>query len=127
MTKADKYLVAGVLFVALIFAMLFHRNFFLPQSGVESGQACIEVHGKLIKKIDLSVKGRKATFKIQGVMGPATLEIAHNRIRMLDAPCPDRICVRRGWIGKPGESIVCIPNEINIYIENGDRLDAVTR
>ncbi|RQW83950.1 MAG: NusG domain II-containing protein [Geobacter sp.] len=127
MTKADKYLVAGILFVALISVVLFHHNFLLSQSRVEGGQACIEVHGKLIKKIDLSEKGRKETIKLQGVMGPATIEIAGNRIRMLDAHCPDQICVRRGWIGKPGESIVCIPNEINIYIERGDMLDAVTR
>lgn len=127
MTKADKYLVAGVLFVVLLSALLFYRNFFLPQSGTEGGQACIEVHGKLFEKIDLSAKERKATFKLQGLMGAATIEIAHNKVRMLDAPCPDRICVRRGWIGRPGESIVCIPNEINIYIESGDTLDAVTR
>jgi hypothetical protein len=49
------------------------------------------------------------------------------RIRMKEANCPDKICVRQGWIEKPGDSIVCIPGEIIIRIEGAAPLDAVTR
>jgi len=127
MTKADRYLVAGVLVIALMSAALLCRNSFLPQSKIGSCFACVKIQGKLFKRIDLSGTGNETTFTLQGTKGLATVEIENKRIRMSDAPCPDRICVRRGWIGKPGESIVCIPNEIHIYIESGDKLDAVTR
>ncbi|MDD2335682.1 MAG: NusG domain II-containing protein [Geobacteraceae bacterium] len=118
---------SGVLVIALISVGLFYCNSFLQQSRVGSRVACVKVHGRLIKRIDLSGQGTKATFILQGSMGPATVEVENKSIRMSDAPCPDRICVGRGWIEQPGESIVCIPNEINIYIENGDEIDAVTR
>jgi hypothetical protein len=127
MAKADRYLITGVVVLALLSAAIVYRNSFLPKSGPDSSRAVIKVHGKLVRSIELSAEGKTATFTLQGTMGPATVEVSGKRIRMSEAPCPDRICVGRGWIEKPGESIVCIPNEIEIHIESGDEFDAVTR
>lgn len=66
---------------------------------------------------------------LQGKIGPATVEVGGGRIRMLEAPCPDKICIRRGWIEKTGDSIICIPNEIHIFIQGKSAapVDALTR
>ncbi len=34
-----------------------------------------------------------------------------------DVICPDRLCVKIGVITNPGESIVCLPNKVQVYME----------
>lgn len=124
MTRADRYLIAGVLCVALLAAVLI---VFRWQTG--SGRTCavIKIQGELAGIIELSDK--RKTYEFRGKTGPVILEVAGKRIRMVEATCPDRICVMHGWIERAGESIVCVPNEISISITaNGSApLDAVTR
>jgi len=127
MAKADRYLIVGVLVIAVLSAALLSGNYFLRQSVTGGSRAVIKVQGRLVRRIELTENRKYATFTLHGKRGPATVEVEGKRIRMSEAPCPDRICVARGWIEKPGESIVCIPNEIHVYIESGDALDAVTR
>ena len=38
-----------------------------------------------------------------------------------DSSCPDKICVKTGKISIPGQSIVCLPNKIVIYIEGAEK------
>jgi len=62
--------------------------------------------------------------------GPLTVEVDNGAIRVKDADCPNQICVHEGWISKPGQSIVCLPNKIIVEIPNNDSDDeynAVTR
>ena len=40
---------------------------------------------------------------------------------MHDADCPDRYCVRQGWIEYDGQSIICLPNMITVMVSGGDR------
>lgn len=64
----------------------------------------------------------------------AVLEIDSGRVRMQPLPeelCPRGICAHTGWISRPYESIVCLPNRIVIVFskvppeEAGD-LDSIT-
>jgi hypothetical protein len=60
------------------------------------------------------------------------LHIDHEigRIRVSEAECHQQICVKRGWISKPGETIICIPNHVLIEIvgqENPDHVDAISQ
>lgn len=47
------------------------------------------------------------------------LKIENGVIYMLEANCPDKICVNHKPISKNGESIVCLPNKVVVIIENG--------
>jgi len=55
--------------------------------------------------------------KIKGILGEAELQIKDGAIRMQSAPCPQKICVKMGWIKNVGELIVCVPNQIVVRIE----------
>ncbi len=126
MTRGDKFLLAGLLLIALLsVAVLYGRLSFFPAK-TESVQAVITAQGKLVRKIEL-VEGVKSSFVIRGLGGPSTVETDGARIRMLEAPCSGQICVKEGWIGHPGQTIVCIPGEILIRIEGTAAVDAVTR
>lgn len=50
----------------------------------------------------------------------AVAEVAGDgRARMKESDCPDKVCVRTGWIAHPGQVIVCLPNKIVVRIEGG--------
>lgn len=64
--------------------------------------------------------------------GQAVLEVKNGAVRLLSQDkyfCPQKICVRAGWISKPGETIVCVPNRLVVRIveTGGDLVDAVSR
>lgn len=65
---------------------------------------------------------------IDGYQGESRLEISGGRVRMIDSACPDKLCVRTGWISRPGESIICLPNRVVIEIKGGEGgPDAINR
>lgn len=46
-----------------------------------------------------------------------------NGVYVSDVTCPDRICVKTGVINKVGQSIVCLPNKVQVYIEGSEKKD----
>ena len=68
--------------------------------------------------------------------GEARLEMKGGKVRMLAMKrkiCPKGICSQMGWIGRPGEMIICMPNRLVVRIEasrgeaDEPNMDAVTR
>ena len=56
------------------------------------------------------------------------LQIAGGRACMLDASCPDQLCVKMGYISHAGQSIICLPHKLVISIEGDDsEYDAMLR
>jgi len=47
---------------------------------------------------------------------------------MIEADCPDQICVNQKKISKTGETIVCLPNKVIVEVKGAEsgELDAVT-
>lgn len=62
---------------------------------------------------------------IKGNIGISTIEIKDGKIRMVFSPCPDKLCMKQGYIMNKGESIVCVPNRIVIKIK-GENIDGIT-
>lgn len=49
-----------------------------------------------------------------------TLTIENGSARISKANCNDQVCVHTGSICKQGESIVCLPAQVQIYIYGGE-------
>jgi hypothetical protein len=64
---------------------------------------------------------------IEGPIGRTRLEIEDGYAWIAEAPCPDQLCRRMGRISQPGEVLICLPNQIFVYIEGEGELDAITR
>ena len=47
------------------------------------------------------------------------ITVENGRVCVSEANCPDRICVRRGWIRFAGESIVCLPHKLVVTVRGG--------
>ena len=76
----------------------------------------VEVDGKKVADYSLSSDG---VYVLNG--GTNTLEIRDGKARIVDADCPNMHCVRQGWIGSEGQSIVCLPNRLIVSITGSDR------
>lgn len=49
------------------------------------------------------------------------LEIEGRKARILESNCPDKICVKTGYISKAGESIICLPHKVIVEITGMDQ------
>lgn len=52
-----------------------------------------------------------------------TLVIRGGKAQVVEASCPDKICVGHGAIQYAGESIVCLPHKLVITVEGGPSPD----
>lgn len=126
MTRGDKFLLAGLLFISLLSVVTLYCRYSFFTSTSDSVQAVITSRGNVFRRIGLTT-GVRSSFVVPGRTGPSTVEVDGTRVRMLEASCAGRICVKQGWIGHPGQTIVCVPGEILIRIEGAAPVDAVTR
>ena len=68
------------------------------------------------------------TYHVNGEDSINTVLVQQGHIRMLEASCPDQVCVNQGWISDSTLPIVCLPNKVIIEIVGeGSELDAVTK
>jgi hypothetical protein len=86
----------------------------------------IEVDGKLYKKVPL--ENHEEIIKIESAEGTNIIEITQGKVHVEDANCPDKVCVKDGFISKPGQILVCLPNRVLIQIkgQNDDIIDSST-
>ncbi len=55
-------------------------------------------------------------------------EVSGGKIRISRSNCPKKVCIRTGWISKPWESIVCVPEKVIVKIisTEEEEYDALT-
>ena len=53
------------------------------------------------------------TREIHGVV----IEISGGRARVVSSPCRDQLCVKAGWIARPGEAAICLPQRVVLQMQ----------
>lgn len=85
----------------------------------------IEINGKPAYSLPLDVN---ATVPVSGPYGVTEIEILDRKVRIREAHCPNRICVKEGWVSRG--IIVCLPNRIVVIVGGGNEprkdIDAIT-
>jgi len=64
--------------------------------------------------------------RIAGPLGDTLVEIKDKTVRIVDSPCPNKTCIAAGAIGKPGQWLACLPNQVFVSVEGrgaGARVD----
>lgn len=94
----------------------------------ESGSyVTIFVDGKEYKTLSLD---EDVTFTVEGEQGESnTLAIKDGYVDMIDANCPDKLCVKDRSIHYNNDTITCLPNRVVLQIVNDkeDEVDAVAK
>ncbi len=57
------------------------------------------------------------TINIEGPLGTTIIEIQDDSARVIESPCPDKICIHQGEIHESGQWIACLPNQVLITIK----------
>lgn len=76
--------------------------------------AVITVDGSKIAQLSLNTD---CVYKIGDTN---TVEISDGGAVMIEADCPDKVCMHMGRISHSGQSIVCLPNRVVVSITGED-------
>jgi hypothetical protein len=79
--------------------------------------ANIYVDGACIRSVDLSRVTGTETYTVEDDLGVNVIQIEPGRIRVLEADCPDQVCVDAGWLTDSAAPIVCLPHRLVIRLE----------
>ena len=110
--KGDLLLIGIILAVAVAGFGLMK----LGNAGDGHREAVISQDGEIVQKIDLDSVNESVEITIPGDYTNKLL-IENGRIRFVDSDCPNKDCVKTGWISAKGSVAVCLPNKVMIKIE----------
>lgn len=120
LTKGDKILIVSIVIFSIL-SLIYIKNFAFTN---EENYISIQVDGEEIKKVIFDKKLIGKTMPIETEFGYNLIEIGDQKVRVIDADCPDKLDVKQGYISKSGEVIVCLPNKLVIEIKGiGDDVD----
>lgn len=113
MTKGDKILIFTIIIISIA-SLIFIKN---SGNRYKEKYISIQVDGKEYKKIIFDKLMVGKTIPIETEFGYNLIEIGDEKVRIIEASCPDELDVKQGFISMPGEIIVCLPNKLVIEIK----------
>ncbi len=97
----------------------------LHQNAEASGRwAIVRVDGQIVHQLSLA-QDRQIT--VTGPAGETVIQVQRGRVRVVRSPGPQEICMRQGWIHKPGQTLICLPNHVTVEIPGDSGVDAISR
>ena len=103
-----------ILIVSLMLASFSPLLFFVNRH-TTGHFAQLRVNNKLIKEFDLN-KDQVFNYFDKRDGDQNKITVRDGKIAIVDANCTDQICVRKGFISKTGQTIVCLPHRLVIEI-----------
>ena len=120
------------MYVVIVLALLISVSClgsYIYQNSQEGQQvtAIIYKDGKVFKQINLA-QAVDEEISITDSKGHSNIvEIKGGRVHFKEANCPNKLCVSAGWLDKPGQIAVCIPNKVKVVLEaKTGEIDAVS-
>lgn len=95
---------ATILAVCLTFALT-------PKA--KADYADVLFKGELVHRLSLQ---EEKELKVNAVHGEVTISVKGNGVAVLSSPCSSHYCVNQGYKYNAGESIVCAPEAIAVYL-----------
>ncbi|MCX7921861.1 MAG: NusG domain II-containing protein [Clostridia bacterium] len=122
MLKKGDIILVGIIVLGILMGFGWNR---FNASNDTGNIAVIKQNDRVIKRINLDTINKPEKVEILGDYKEVVL-VEKGRIRFEDADCPDKVCVKTGWLSNKGDIAVCLPNKAMIKIEGeSERLDGV--
>ncbi len=120
--KNIKWAAVFLLIIAASIAVRFlHKSFAKPPKTAQILQ-----NGVVIRTVDLENVSEPYEFEVVSEDGGYNVVRAEQgRIGVVDADCPDKICVRQGFITSGVLPVVCLPHKLSVVITDESEVDAV--
>ncbi|MEJ2639171.1 MAG: NusG domain II-containing protein [Desulfosarcinaceae bacterium] len=101
-----------------------------PQGTLKT--AVIYKDGVVIERVSLAAGEERRSEERRIDLAPhgvaMVVAVRQGRVRVVSSDCQQQICVRKGWVGRAHDPIICIPNRITIEVTGTDpRYDAISR
>jgi len=119
-----RFLRRNDIILTAVLATLGFGALFVPRLLAPGAMAVISVDGAVYREVPLHAA---ETFTIESAYGVNIILFENGIVRMLEADCPDALCMHQDGISHAGESIICLPHHMVIRITGASSLDAVTR
>lgn len=120
LTRCDMLLIGGLLATALLCLGIVRYR------ASKTDVVVVQIDGEEAIRASLAEDQR---FSVDGPLGRTEIEIRDRRVRVVDSPCNKKICVHTGWIYKPYQTIICVPNRVVIRLlasDDSDEIDGIT-
>ena len=109
-------LVAALLLLLALFAGLWQHQ-------GHGAEAVVLVNGQRWARLNLF---HDQELEVPGPLGHSHIRVHNGRVRFVDSPCPNKLCVHTGWLSQGGEVAVCLPNRVSVKILAQDpRFDTI--
>lgn len=110
MKKHDIILIIVIVIILLPVAILLIN--------LEDGRkALVKSGGKVIDTLSLEIDG---TYTYKNDYGYNIVEIKDGKVRVIEADCPNKDCVNKGYIKRNNESVICLPHKFEVTIKSND-------
>lgn len=103
------------LILATASALYLGMNYFGKNSESQHKILIIKQKDKIIRSVDLDLLSKAERIELKGNNNNIIL-LEKGRARFESANCNDKVCVKSGWLTKPGDIAVCLPNYVTIKI-----------
>ena len=116
----------GDIIIIVILAVALISWYGINQLGesADDRQAVIEVNGEVYKTISMRTGMKQQEIHIELENGNhIDIMIDEQGAYVKDVICPDKVCQKTGVVNKVGQSIVCLPNRVVVYIEGKTESD----
>ena len=102
--------------------------FLLRPSDSSAVTAVVTLDGAVVAQYRLDQLEEPVILTLEEASYPLTIQAEQGRICIAHSDCPSQDCVRTGWISRPGQQIICLPNRLIISLSGAetDGFDAVT-
>lgn len=119
--KADIILLISCI---VVFGFATALTNYLPGDG---DKVIVSVNGETVSKYSLSEDGKYLITGYNG--GENILLIENGKASIVDADCPDGLCVKQKAISSQNETICCLPNRVIVEVtsDNENEVDAIAR
>ena len=113
----------GDVLIIAVLSLLCVFLFVLPLlNGSENAVAAVWLDGEKVKEVNLSDTSENFEFSV----GNCVLSVEEEKIRFVSSDCPDKLCIKSGYLSKNGDTAACLPNKVVVKIETKkEKLDAV--
>lgn len=102
----------GIVGAVLVVTVILYGAF-----GKKGGSVLVTVDGSTYGTYSLS-ENQRVEIVIDGVT-TNVLEIRDGKADMVEADCPDKLCVHQRAISKNNETIICLPNKVVVQVTGG--------